>query len=328
MRIFRYAEERLPHIKVCGLTFKEVQDRFLNVEEIKYDTDVPDDIEGYYCVVHNDTPLLDYDFLESLAKECEALDTCYTIGDGYITKRGYNGGYKRCENILCYQVKSLADVSFVDGFLREKVKEKLANKNVIIYDYATSFIDFDVDIGDGTVIYPMTSLKGRTKIGKNCIIYSFCDLVDTVVGDNVDIRSTYAYGAKIGDNTTVGPFACLRQGADIGDFCRIGDFVEIKNSLLSDGVKASHLAYVGDSEVGENTNVGCGAVFANYNGVKKQRCVVGSNVFIGANSNLVAPVRVHDGAYIAAGSTVTEDVPAGNLCIARSRQVFKENWTR
>ena len=328
MRIFRYVEERMSHVSVCGLTLKEVQDRFMDVEEIKNDTDVPDDIEGYYCVVHNDTPLLNVDFMESLAKECEALSTCYTIGDGYITKRGYNGGYKKCENILAFQVKTLADVPFIEAFLREKVKEKFGNKNVLIFDYATTFIDFDVEIGDGTVIYPMTSLRGKTKIGKNCLIYSFCDLVDTTVGDNVDVRSTFAVGAKIGSNTTVGPFACLRQGADIGAYCRIGDFVEVKNSTLFDGVKAAHLSYVGDSEVGENTNVGCGAVFANYNGVKKQRCVVGSNVFIGANSNLVAPVRVHDGAYIAAGSTVTEDVPEGNLCIARSRQVFKENWSR
>ena len=104
--------------------------------------------------------------------------------------------------------------------------------------------------------------------------------------------------------------------------------MEIKNSNIGDGVKMAHLAYVGDSDVGENTNVGCGSVFANYNGISKHRCTVGSNVFIGANTNLVAPVTVHNGAFIAAGSTITQDIPEGNMCIARSRQVFKPNWER
>ena len=329
MRIFRLKEERRAHVTAAGRTLKGIQDYFLkNVEEIDGLSDLPEDIKGYYAVLYNDTPLLTESFLNELADECEALSTSYTIGDGYITKKGYDGPFKKCENIFAFQVKKLCDVGFVSSYLKDYVLDRYAERDVLIYDPATTYIDLDVVIEDGVIIHPMVVLSGKTHVHKNAVLFSNCELIDTEVGENVDIRATYALEAKIGDNTTVGPFACLRKGANIGAYCRVGDFVEIKNSNISDGVKMAHLAYVGDSDVGENTNVGCGAVFANYNGVKKQRCTVGSNVFIGANTNLVAPVTVHNGAFIAAGSTITEDIPEGNFCIARSRQVFKEKWER
>lgn len=329
MRIFRIKEERLPHVQVSGRTLKGVQDYFLKeIEEIDSLYHIPANVEGYYCVIYNDTPLLTLKFLEELSTECEALKTAYLIGDGYITKKGYDGSYSRCENPLAFHVKDYSDISHVSIYLKNYVLNKLFNKNVIVYDPNTTFIDLDVEIEEGAIIHPMVTLSGKTIIRKKAVIFSGCEIKDTIVGENVDIRATYALEAKIGNNTTVGPFACLRKGANIGAYCRVGDFVEVKNSNISDGVKMAHLAYVGDSDVGENTNVGCGAVFANYNGKTKSRCTVGSNVFIGANTNLVAPVKVDNGAYIAAGSTITRDVPAGNLCIARSRQVFKENWER
>ncbi|MBR1747490.1 MAG: hypothetical protein IJ735_04690 [Clostridia bacterium] len=329
MRIFRVKEERLAHVTAAGRTLKGIQDYFLkNVEEIDSPDQVPADVEGYYCVVYNDTHLLTESFLESLAEECEGLKTSYKIGDGFITKKGYEGSFKKCENIFAFQVKKLCDVGFVANYLKDYILDKYAERDVLIYDPATTYIDLDVVIEDGVIIHPMVVLSGKTHVHKNAVLFSNCELIDTEVGENVDVRATYALEAKIGNNTTVGPFACLRKGANIGAYCRVGDFVEIKNSNISDGVKMAHLAYVGDSDVGENTNVGCGSVFANYNGVKKQRCTVGSNVFIGANTNLVAPVTVHNGAFIAAGSTITEDIPEGNFCIARSRQVFKEKWER
>ena len=329
MRIFRLKEERLAHVTAAGRTLKGIQDYFLkNVEEIEDLSDVPADVEGYYVVLYNDTPLLTESFLNDLAEECEGLGICYTIGDGFITKKGYEGPFKPCENVFAFQVKKLCDVGFVAGYLKDYVLDKFAERDVLIYDPATTYIDLDVVIEDGVIIHPMVVLSGKTYVHKNAVLFSNCELIDTEVGENVDVRATYALEAKIGNNTTVGPYACLRKGANIGAYCRVGDFVEIKNSNISDGVKMAHLAYVGDSDVGENTNVGCGSVFANYNGVKKQRCTVGSNVFIGANTNLVAPVTVHNGAFIAAGSTITEDIPEGNFCIARSRQVFKEKWER
>lgn len=329
MKIFRFKEERFSHLTAGGRTLSGIQDYFLKeITEIQSVADIPADTEGYYCVIYNDTPLLNLKFLEALAEECEALNTCYKLGDGYITKSGYGGVYKKCENVYAYQVKSLSDIGFVSRYLKDYVMDRLSERDVLIYDPNTTYIDLDVEIEDGVIIHPMVVLRGRTHIHKNAVLFSNTELIDTEVGENVDIRSSFAIETKIGNNTTIGPFACLRKGADIGAYCRVGDFVEIKNSRISDGVKMAHLAYVGDSDVGENTNVGCGSVFANYNGRTKNRCKVGSNVFIGANTNLVAPVTVHDGAFIAAGSTITQDIPAGNFCIARSRQVFKENWER
>jgi bifunctional UDP-N-acetylglucosamine pyrophosphorylase/glucosamine-1-phosphate N-acetyltransferase len=289
---------------------------------------LPAGIEGYYAVVYNDTPLITEEFLKLLAEECEALRTSYRLGDGFITKKGYEGSFKSCQNVLATQVQKLCDISFISSFMKKFVLDRVMKKNILVYDPATTFIDVDVEIEDGVILHPMTTLRGKTKIGRDTVVFSGCELIDTVVGKNVDLRATYALEAKVGDYSTVGPYACLRPKAVVGSYCRVGDFVEIKNSNIGSGVKMAHLAYVGYSDVGENTNIGCGAVFANYNGQTKSRCKVGSNVFIGANSNLVAPVVVHDGAYLAAGGTITKDVPAGNLCIARSRQVFKENWER
>lgn len=204
----------------------------------------------------------------------------------------------------------------------------LEQSGVTIIDRNSVYIEKTVEIMPGSVIYPMVRLSGKTKIGKDCIIYSFTDIEDTTVGDGTDMRSTYAVSAVIGEKATLGPFCCLRKGSVIGDNCRVGDFVEIKNSKLESGVKAAHLAYVGDSYVGENTNVGCGTVFANYDGKVKRSVKVGRNVFIGCNSNLIAPLKIGDNAYIAGGSTVTHDVPDDTLCVARTRQTVKDNWTK
>lgn len=329
MKIFRFKEERFSHLTAGGRTLRGVQDYFLkDIVDIDSEADIPKDIDGYYCVIYNDTPLLTEAFLEALTEECEGLSTCYKLGDGYITKAGYMGGFKKCEHPYAFQVKGLADIGYVNQYLKDYVLDRYAEREIVIYDPATTYIDLDVTIEDGVIIHPMVTIRGNTYIHKCAVLFSNTELIDTEVGENVDIRSSFAIETKIGNNTTVGPFACLRKGANVGAYCRVGDFVEIKNSNISDGVKMAHLAYVGDSDVGENTNVGCGTVFANYNGKTKNRCKVGSNVFIGANTNLVAPVTVNDGAFIAAGSTITQDIPQGNFCIARSRQVFKENWER
>ena len=185
------------------------------------------------------------------------------------------------------------------------------------------YIEDSVAIEEGAVIHPMVVLKGSTVIRKGAQIYSFCELVDTEVGEDCEVRASFSVGAVIGARTTVGPFACLRKGTVIGEGCRIGDFVEIKNSGIGDGVKAAHLAYIGDSKVGPDVNVGCGAVFANFDGKRKRGVDVGAGAFIGCNVNLIAPLKIGEGAYIAAGSTVTEDVPPETLCIARARQIVK-----
>jgi len=211
---------------------------------------------------------------------------------------------------------------------KQLIFEKHLRNGVKILDFNTVFIDDSVKIGAGTVIHPMNYLKGGTEIGENVILHPYNDLTDTKVGEGTDIASSFAVSAVIGKNCTVGPYATFREGAVVMDRCRVGNYVEIKNSTLEDDVKAAHLAYVGDSYVGENTNIGCGVVFANFDGQAKNGVKVGKEVFIGCNTNLIAPLIVEDGAFVAAGSTVTHDVPGNSLCIARARQVIKNDWER
>lgn len=197
-------------------------------------------------------------------------------------------------------------------------------KGVTVLDFNLTYIEKDVEIGDGSVIYPFNYIAKGTKIGKNCTIYPYSHLVDTEIGNGTEVRSTYSESARIGNNCTIGPFATLRKGTQVGDGCRVGNYVEIKNSELEGGVKVAHLSYVGDARVGAKTNVGCGTVFANYNGKIKQRTEVGSGVFIGCNTNLIAPLKVGDGSFIAGGSTVTKDVGENKFVISRCVQITKD----
>ena len=181
-----------------------------------------------------------------------------------------------------------------------------------------------VEIGEGTIIFPNNHMFGCTKIGAGAVLYPNNILEDTTVGDGASVTASVARGAVIGRGTEVGPFANLRPGANVGTGCRVGDFVEIKNAVIGAGCKVSHLAYVGDAEVGKNCNIGCGVVFCNYNGTRKAHTVVEDGCFIGSNANLVAPVRVGAGSYIAAGTTVTRDVPPHSFIIGRMRQESSE----
>ena len=198
--------------------------------------------------------------------------------------------------------------------------KKFIDGGVIIPYPDTVLIEEAVEIGRGSIINAFSMIKGRTKIGEDNDIGPFCVIENAEIGDGNRIIQSNLKDCKIGGGTTVGPFAYLRAGAEVGDSCRIGDFVEIKNSKLKKGVKAAHLAYIGDAEIGESTNVGCGTVFANFNGKIKQKTSVGANVFIGANVNLVAPLSVGDNSFIAAGSTITDNIPENSFAIARERQ--------
>lgn len=270
-----------------------------------------------YAVLYADTPLVTMEDIDAFAEK-----GITRVGGGYIK----NVAGQDAAGI--FQIKSNADLTKLRKEVKKLALKRFESRVILFYDIESCNIDFTAEICDGAVIHPWVNLKGKTVIGKNTVVYSFCDLTDTVIGENSDIRSTFAVGAKIGSNTTVGPFATLRSGAVIGDHCRVGDYVEVKNATLGDYTKAAHLAYIGDATIGKDTNVGCGTVFANYNGIIKQHTTVGDNVFIGANTNLIAPVLIEDEAYIAAGSTVTHDVQQGELCIARARQVVKQNYIR
>ena len=183
-------------------------------------------------------------------------------------------------------------------------------------------------IGEGTLILPGTIIKDGCEIGKNCVIGPNTVLYKTQIGDSSTLNSVQAEEAVIGSGVTIGPFAHIRPGSVIESFARIGNFVEIKKSVIGEKTAVSHLTYVGDSDVGKNVNFGCGTVTVNFNGKEKNRCKIGDNAFIGCNTNLIAPVSVGERAYTAAGSTITEDIPADALAIARERQIIKADWVK
>ena len=209
---------------------------------------------------------------------------------------------------------------------RRRVNLSFAEKGVEFFDLSQAEIEEGVMIGAGTYIGPGTIIRGQTVIGENCRIEQSSRIESCVIGAGTLIEQSVALSSTIGEGTTVGPCAYIRPGSAIGKGCRIGDFVEIKNSSVGDGTKISHLTYVGDSDLGSEINLGCGVVFVNYDGWEKKRSVVGNGAFIGCNVNIIAPVSVGAGAYIAAGSTVTDDVEPGALFIARDRGKSIEEW--
>jgi len=202
----------------------------------------------------------------------------------------------------------------------------LAANGVEIWDYDNCYIDPTVRIGAGTEILPGTILRKNTVIGVNCTIGPNALLEQAVIGNGVTVNASQIYESSVGDKTNIGPFAYLRPHCQIGSDVKLGDFVEVKNSVVGDGTKVSHLTYIGDSDVGKRINFGCGTVTVNYDRAKKHRTTIGDDAFIGCNTNLIAPVTVGEGAYIAAGSTITDDVPSQALSIARARQINKDDW--
>jgi len=211
---------------------------------------------------------------------------------------------------------------------RNHINIKHMENGVKILDPATTYIDDTVEIAPEAVIYPGCILEGACKISQGAVIGPYTHMKDTTIGKGTAVRQSVLTDATVGENTEVGPFAYLRPGAVVGNNCRIGNFVEIKNAILKDGVKMAHLAYIGDADVGSNVNYSCGVITANYDGAKKHRTVIGNDAFIGCNANLVAPVEIGEGALVAAGSTITDELPEYSLGIARARQVNKENWEK
>ncbi|MDD3243654.1 MAG: bifunctional UDP-N-acetylglucosamine diphosphorylase/glucosamine-1-phosphate N-acetyltransferase GlmU [Eubacteriales bacterium] len=210
--------------------------------------------------------------------------------------------------------------------LRRRINEAHMRAGVTLVDPQQTYIDADVTIGRDTVIWPGNYLTGNTSIGENCVLYPGSRIADSRIGSGVTVQSSVLTQASVDDGSTVGPFAYMRPKSAAGKNVKIGDFVEIKNATVGDGTKISHLTYVGDADVGQHVNLGCGVVFVNYNGKEKFRTQVEDDAFIGCNTNLVAPVHIGRGAYTAAGSTITQDVPDDTLGIARARQVNKASW--
>ncbi|MFY9436880.1 MAG: bifunctional UDP-N-acetylglucosamine diphosphorylase/glucosamine-1-phosphate N-acetyltransferase GlmU [Limnochordia bacterium] len=225
-------------------------------------------------------------------------------------------------------VNDRVQLAWADQALRRRICRRHMLNGVTIINPEQTYIEPDCEIGRDTIIYPNTYIQKGTIIGANCLVGPNVRLEGAVLEDQVTIEQSVVLEGRIGSRTTVGPFAYIRPGTVIGTHCRIGDFVEIKNSQIADESKVPHLTYVGDAVVGSHVNIGCGMITCNYDGKKKHQTIIEDNCFIGSNVNLVAPVRLHKGAFIAAGSTVIEDVPEYSLAIARARQVNKEGWNK
>lgn len=211
--------------------------------------------------------------------------------------------------------------------LRRAIASKWMLNGVTIMDRDSVFIDPEATIGTDTVIYPNVHIEGRTIVGANCTIYPNCRIINSTLGDTVTIKdTTLIENSAIGDHAAVGPFAHIRPATIIGENAKIGNFVEIKKSTIGAGSKASHLSYIGDAEVGKGVNIGAGTITCNYDGVFKHKTVLEDGVFIGSDSQLVAPVTVGKHAYVGAGSTITENVPSDALALSRARQVNIDGW--
>jgi bifunctional UDP-N-acetylglucosamine pyrophosphorylase/glucosamine-1-phosphate N-acetyltransferase len=223
-------------------------------------------------------------------------------------------------------INDRVELAAAAAILRERVLRDLMLSGVTVVDPATTYVDAGVVVGPDTVIHPMSVLQGQTSIGSECEIGPSARIIDASLGDRVCVHSSLVTSSSVGDGSRIGPYANIRPGCRLGREVKVGDFVELKNAVLEDRVSAGHLSYLGDATVGQHTNIGAGTITCNYDGRKKHHSEIGKDCFIGTHATLVAPVTVGDGAFVAAHSVVTDDVPADALAVARSRQVVKEGW--
>ena len=325
--------------------------------------DLLKDETGTVMVLCGDTPLLTGALLKKLydelvaaeAKEREVREVnsgiyCFAAKDlfealSHVTNDNAQGEYylpdvleilkKKGEKIWAvaaddYEdtlgINSRLQLAGAEKILRRRKNEELMSEGVTIMDPATTYIDDDVKVGRDTVIYPMTWLEHGTVIGEECEIGPNVRFQDVKCGNRVTGQFIYAHECQIDDDVKLGQFVHLRPNTHLFEGVKIDNFIEVKNSNIGKGSKLPHLSYIGDCDMGENVNMGCGTITVNYDGKAKHRTKIGNNAFVGCNSNLVAPVTIEDDAYIAAGSTITKTAPKGKLSIARARQTVIESW--
>ena len=236
------------------------------------------------------------------------------------------GGYAISDNDEIRGINDRVQLNEAEKIMQKRINEYHMRNGVTMRNPESVYIEDGVEIGNDTEICQNVTIKSGTKIGSDCVIGSGSMLDRAVIHDGVDVLSSVILESEVDEGTHVGPFAYIRPNCHVGKEVKVGDFVELKNSNLDDGTKISHLTYIGDSDVGKRVNFGCGTVTCNYDGKKKYRTTIGDDCFVGCNTNFVSPINVGDGVYIAAGSTITEDIPENSLSIARARQVNKEGW--
>ena len=310
--------------RAYGRIVRDKHGKFLSITEYKEATDVIKAIKevnsGIYCFNSN-----------ILFKELKSITNKNEQGEYYLTDVLQN-----IDDVNVVRIKdategmgvnSKVELSQAESVMRERKCLSLMEEGVTIIDPKSTFVDSNVVVGNDTVLFPFTYIKGETTIGSDCVIGPNANITDCIIGDNNRIKECHIISSEIGNNCDVGPYCYIRPGSQIHNNVKIGDFVEIKNSKVGEGSKVPHLSYIGDSVIGKQVNVGCGSITCNYDGAKKYHTVIEDGAFIGSNSNLIAPVIIGKDAYIASGSTITEDVPAKALAIARCKQQNKDGWT-
>lgn len=288
----------------------------------KYEAEIKEVNSGMYCIK-----------TKVLFQYIEKIDNKNNKGEYYFTdlvkliKDDFKvGAYKVKNSELLRGVNDLYSLSLAESTLRMEINKRFLLLGVNIVNPSTVTISDEVILEEGVVIYPNTYITGNSIIRKDAVIGPNTEIHNSLIGERSICKHSLVHDSSVGSDTSVGPFSHLRNHAIIGDKNRIGNFVEIKNTITGDLTKASHLAYLGDAEVGKNVNFGCGSVTVNYDGRLKHKTVIGDNVFIGCNANLIAPIEVGNNVVIGAGSTVYENIPSDALAIARSKQVNKEGY--
>ncbi len=260
----------------------------------------PDNVQGEYYLT---------DVIEVMIKEGLRVEA--VVSEDPLTAQGINTRVQLAE---------------AEKIFRDRIRERLMLSGVTMVDPSTTFVDFDVDIGQDTKILPFTVIQGKTTIGEDCTIGPFARIVDSKVSGGATISNAVIVETEIGEDVSVGPYAHLRSGTVLAERAKVGTFVEVKKSTVGKGSKVPHQTYLGDAILGEDINIGAGTITCNYDGFHKYPTTISDRVFVGSNTNLVAPVKIGKGAYVAAGSTITQDVPEGALGIAREKQKNIEGW--
>jgi bifunctional UDP-N-acetylglucosamine pyrophosphorylase / glucosamine-1-phosphate N-acetyltransferase len=274
---------------------------------------------------------------EPLFAQIGALKTDNAHGEYYLTDMAgllVNAGERvvaieAANPVEVLGANTIAEMMELDRELRLDTARRLMAQGVTILRPETTVIDTAVEVGPDTVIEPFVQLLGETKIGDDCRIRSYSVIENSTLGDGVLVRHACVIGgARIGAGSLIGPFAHVRPESDLAEGVHVGNFVETKKIKLGKGSKANHLTYLGDADIGSGVNIGAGTITCNYDGVNKHRTIIGNGVFVGSDSTLVAPIVVGEGSYIAAGSSITEDVPPNALALGRARQVTKPDWAK
>jgi bifunctional UDP-N-acetylglucosamine pyrophosphorylase/glucosamine-1-phosphate N-acetyltransferase len=239
------------------------------------------------------------------------------------------GGFKIDAPSDVLGINTRQELAAVDRVMRARKCESLMTDGVTILDPNTTYIDADVVIGADSIIYPSVQIYGKTVIAEDTTIHSFSRVSNSKIGArSIVLEGSIIVDSAVGDDVSIGPYAHLRFGNTVANTAKIGNFVELKKTVVGAGSKSMHLAYLGDATIGKNVNIGAGVITCNYDGVHKHPTIVEDGAFVGTDSQLIAPVHIGKDAYVAAGSSVTEDVPAESLAIARGRQVNKEGWVK